>query len=319
MKKSMIVWMSFILLLLGVGCSSPAKYEEESAVISNIEVETHVASTETIYPLTITDSLGREVTILEEPKRIVSVGPNITETIYAIGAEDLLIGRTDYCDFPAEVLEVTSVGLLSDPNQEVITALNPDLIIGSTHFKQEVIENLENLGYTVLVLYGKDSFEGVYQTIESLGLVLNVQEESQKVQLEMKEKVATVLQKVEGAKKPSVYYVVAYGERGDFTATGDTFIAEILEMAGGNNIAEDGAGWRFSYERIVESDPEIIICSQYKETKSGFMSTENYQLLTAVQEGHVYEINNNLLDRQGPRLAEGLEEVAKILHPERFE
>jgi iron complex transport system substrate-binding protein len=318
MMKKRGILISILLICLLVGCKTNDNVvvvEGEDSTKSQ-PVET---SMETVYPLTLTDSLGRQVVIEKSPERIISVAPNITETIFALGAGERLVGRTNYCDYPIEVSEIESIGLLSDPNQEVITELNPDIIIGSTHFKQDVLENLEALGYTVIVLYGEKSFEGVYHTIETLGLALNEQEASQRLQDEMKNKVLAIQEKIKGVVPKSIYYVVAYGERGDYTATGDTFISDIIEMAGGNNIAKEGTGWKFSYERIVESDPEIIVCSKYKESKKGFLAFENYQLLSAVQNERVYEIDNNLLDRQGPRLADGLEAMAKILHPESFE
>ncbi|MBN2898955.1 MAG: ABC transporter substrate-binding protein [Clostridia bacterium] len=295
-----------------------AATQNEEVSVANEDVGESLTPDQSVYPMTIVDSLGREVTIEKEPTHIISVAPNITETIFALGLGDRLIGRTDYCSYPEEASIVQSVGLLTDPNLEVIANLEPDLIVASTHFKQDVLDNLESLGYTVVVLYGESSFEGVYDTIDALGKILNAQEKSLAIQTAMQAKVADVIEKVKDTEKPSVYYVVAYGESGDYTATGETFIAQIIEMAGGDNVAKDGSGWRFSHEKLVERDPEMIICSEAQEGKAGIMSSENYQLLTAVKEGRVFEIDNNLLDRQGPRLADGLEAVAKILHPEAF-
>lgn len=318
MKRNIILALLITLTIFFAGCAQKIEETVEEKTLQEDQKEELLVG-ETVYPLELTDSLGRTVVIDKEPMRIVSVAPNITETIYALGAEEKLVGRTDYCDYPEKVAELASIGLLSEPNQEVITELNPDIIIGSTHFKEDVITNLETLGYTVVVLYGENSFDGVYKTINALGKVLNVQENSVELQSSMKERVSMIASKLENVEKPSVYYVVAYGESGDFTATGETFIAEMLELAGGDNIAQEGSGWRFSYERIVEKDPDLIICSKHNDAKEGFTTNENYQLLSAVAEGNVYEIDNNLLDRQGPRLVEGLEALAKIIHPERFE
>lgn len=282
------------------------------------EGSTPEVSTTEGYPMTIVDSYEREVVLEEEPKTVVSVAPNITETIYAIGAEDKLIGRTDYCDYPEEVSDIESVGSLMDPNIEKILELNPDLVIASTHFQKEVLEKLEESDIKVVVLYGEESFEGVYDTIEKLGKVLNRESKAADVIGEMKAKVEDVKSKVEGLEKPSVYYVVGYGESGDFTATKETFIAQMIEMAGGKNAADDAEGWKYSLEKVVEKDPEILICSKYFDSKTGIEAANGYKDLSAVKEGRLYEIDNNKLDRQGARLADGLEELAKAIHPEAF-
>ena len=125
-------------------------------------------------------------------------------------------------------------------------------------------------------------------------------------------------EKVKDVSRPRVYYVVGFGEAGDFTAGGDTFIGTIIEMAGGDNVAKDLQGWQYSLEKLIEQDPDIIICSKYYDAKAGIEQAQGYKDLRAVKEGRLLEIDNNLLDRQGPRLADGLEELAKLIHPELF-
>lgn len=296
--------MLLALLFALVGCGQSEEVKE-------------ISTTEG-YPMTLVDSYEREITLEEEPETVVSVAPNITEAIYAIGAEDKLIGRTDYCDYPAEVSDVESIGSLTEPNIEKIVELNPDLVVASTHFQAEVLEKLEEAGIKVAVLYGEESFEGVYETLEKLGQVLGESENAETVVKGMKDKVADVKSKVENLEKPSVYYVVGYGEMGEFTATKETFIAQMIEMAGGVNAADDAEGWKYSLEKLVEKDPDMLICSKYFDSKAGIEAANGYKELKAVKEGKLYEIDNNKLDRQGPRLADGLEELAKLIHPEAF-
>lgn len=269
------------------------------------------------YPLTITDSDNRSIVIEKEPEKVISIAPNITETIYALGEEDKLVGRTDYCDYPEDVKNKASIGTLKTPNIEKIAELAPDIVIASTHFKPEVAKKLEELGIKVLVLYGEESFEGVYQTIEKTGLVLGAKERSEEVVSGMKKKVQEIQDKVKDKEKPSVYYVVSYGKE-QFTAGKDTFIGKMLEMAGAKNVADDVKGWNYSLEKLVEKNPQILICSKYFDSKNGIRNAEGYKALTAVKEDRLYEIDNNLLDRQGPRLAEGLYELGRIIHPEAF-
>lgn len=268
--------------------------------------------------MTIVDSYGRTVELETEPQRVISIAPSITEIIYAINAQEKLVGRTDFCDYPEDVSDVESIGSLTDPSIEKIMEINPDIVIASTHFKEDVLKKLDELGIKVLVLYGPESFEGVYETIEKVGTILNREEEAKTVVNEMKDKVEYVTSRVEGREKPTVYYVIGYGEFGDFTATGETFISKMIEMAGGINVAKDAQGWKYSIEKLLEKDPDIIICSKYFDTKTGIENTNGYSQLTAVKEGRLFEIDNNKLDRQGTRLAYGLEELAKLIHPDAF-
>ena len=270
------------------------------------------------YPLKIKDSYNREVTIDKEPTRIVSIAPNITETIFALGKGDKLVGRTEYCDYPKEVSNITSIGSLTEPNIEKIVELKPDVVIASTHFKKDVLTKLEKMNIKVVVLYGPETFDGVYDTISKVAEVINAKSQADKLVLDMKNKVSSINDKVKDKNKPKVYYVVSYGKMGDFTSGGDTFIGNMIEMAGGNNVASDVKGWKYSVEKLVEKNPDIIICSKYFDAKKGIQQTPGYKDLKAVKDGKLIEIDNNLLDRQGPRVVDGLETLAKIIHPEAF-
>ncbi|MCG8568775.1 MAG: ABC transporter substrate-binding protein [Spirochaetes bacterium] len=266
----------------------------------------------------ITDSYGREILISEKPQRIVSLAPSISETIAALGELELLVGRTDYCDFPAEIAGIAAIGSLMNPNIEKIVELNPDLVIASTHFTKESLEKLENLSIKTIILQAEKSFEGVYSIITNLGKIVDQNKAAQNIIKDMKKRVAIINKKVQAtSSRPKVYYVIGYG-KGDYTAGGDTFIHRLIEMAGGTNIAGDISGWRYSLEKIIEKDPDYIFCSKYYQVKEGLQTTNGYKDLRAVQNNQLYAIDNNLLDRQSPRLIEGLEEMVKILHPELF-
>ncbi len=269
------------------------------------------------YPITITDSNGTEITFEEEPQKVISVAPNVTEMIYALSAEDKLIGRTDYCDYPAEVERVESIGTLRSPNVERIIELEPDVVIASTHFTEDVEKQLTDLGIKVVVLYEEHDVTGVYTMIETMGTMLNKEENAAEVVTDMKDSIAETESLVNGLEAPSVYYVVGYGEGGDYTAGGDTFVSGLITMAGGNNIASDVSGWSYSLESLVEADPDIIVVRTGE--KEAFSSTDTYKDLTAVKNGMVFEIDNNMLDRQGVRNAQGIRALAELFYPEVFE
>lgn len=272
----------------------------------------------TKYPYTAKDSKGKEVAIEKEPKRIISVAPSVTEIIYALEKGNELVGRTDYDDFPEQVKNVESIGSLTDPNVEKIIELKPDVVIASTHFKDDVAKKLEDLGIKIVVLYNANDINGAYDSINTLGQILNAQDSAKALVASMKKKIEEVKEKVKGKETPKTYYVVGFGKNGDYTATGETFIAQMIEAAGGKNIAKDASGWKYSLEKIIENDPEYIVISKNFGMKDQFIAADGYKELSAVKNKKVIEIDDNLLNRQGPRLAEGVEALAKILHPELF-
>ncbi len=294
------------------GEAEQATAEEEETVDEAAD-----AGSETQYPLTVTDSYGDTVTLEREPMNVISVAPNLTELMFALDAGDKLVGRSEYCDYPDEALEIPSVGSMYYPDIEAIVEADPDLVIVSTHFDAESTEKLEELDIPIITLYEENSYEGAYDMIATLGEVMNRNEEAAATVAEMQDLVAEVQETVAGQEHPTVYYVTGYGEYGDFTCGGDTFTGQILTLAGADNIAQDVSGWSITTEEIIEADPDIIILAEYM--KDDFMATSPYSELTAVKEGTVYVIDNNLIERQGYRNAEGVRAVAEICYPELFE
>lgn len=303
MKFNKIVKMLVLTLaiLLMSGCSAKLSIGNDSS-----------------YPMTIKDNSGMSVVIDKEPKKVVSLSPVTTEIIAAVGGLDKLVGRTSYCDYPKEIKDIEEIGDLITVNIEKIVELEPDLVIGSAYLDQGVRDQLENAGITVVTIYTEDSFEGTYKDIETIGKILGKVKEAEKVVAEMKAKVESIKDRVAKAKtEPSVYFVVGFGAGGEFTATGDTFIHEMIEMAGGKNIAYDGVQWSFSLEKIVERKPELVIYSSVLD-KNELISSNGFKDLDSVKKDSVFSIEANLIERTGPRLAEGLEELVKLIHPELY-
>ncbi len=310
-------------LLTGCGQSDDAAADAGEQELSEVVEETAEEVTEeteapgeTQYPLTVTDSYGDTVTLESEPMNVISVAPNLTELMFALDAGDKLAGRSEYCDYPEEALEIPSVGSMYYPDIEAIVEADADLVIVSTHFDAESTEKLEELGIPIITLYEEYSYDGVYDMITTMGEVMNRNEEAAATVAEMQALVAEVQETVAGQEHPTVYYVTGYGEYGDFTCGGDTFTGQILTLAGADNIAQDVPGWSITTEEIIEADPDIIILAEYM--KDDFMATSPYSELTAVKEGKVYVIDNNLIERQGYRNAEGVRAVAEICYPELF-
>ncbi|MCC5438619.1 ABC transporter substrate-binding protein [Clostridium botulinum] len=272
---------------------------------------------ETQKNIKITDSYGKELAFEKAPERIVSLSPGATETIYALNKENTLVGRSDFDDYPTAVSKIKSVGGVKDPSIEKITELKPDLVIGGAHFSKDTVKKLEDLGIKVAVLYGAEDLDGAYKNIMDISTILGVTEKGQTIVDGMKKKVESVENKVKSLNKSKIYYMVDFG-KADFSAGGDTFIGKMIEKAGGDNIAKDTKGWNYSFEKIVENKPEMIILSDKFNTKKNFLTADKYKELPALKANKVYEIDDNMLLRQGPRQADGLEALAKIIHPEAF-
>ncbi|AHM56984.1 ABC-type Fe3+-hydroxamate transport system, periplasmic component YvrC [Peptoclostridium acidaminophilum DSM 3953] len=309
-RRIAAIFLIIVAFVMAAGCSQTGPADSSSSKGASAEASA--------YPLEIKDSHGRTVVIEKKPERVVSIAPGITESIFAIGKGEVLVGRTDYCTYPKETDGIESIGGMQDPNIEKIVELDPDIVIASAHFKEETLEKLEELGLKVVVLYGEESFEGVYDIIGKLGTILDAKANANELTAEMESRVAAVKAKVNGLEKPSVYYVIGFGEYGDFTAGSDTFISKMIEMAGGTNAASDVKGWKYSLERLVENDPDILICSSEYSPSEQVAAANGYKELSAVKNGSIFTIETDTVEIQGPRQVEGLEELARIIHPEAF-
>jgi len=274
---------------------------------------------ETVYPLTITDFAGRQVTIAAEPKRVVSVAPSNTELVFALGKGDVLVGRTDFDDYPPEAKNIDSIGGIDPVNYELIVSKQPDLVlmIGGTVEAREKLA--QEYGLPVVVI-DAESFEEVYQAIRLLGQILNCQERAEELVAEMKQKVDAIAQKAaQATTRPKVFYEVWNDPL--MTAGKGTFVDEMIRLAGAENVGAEVEGWAtFSLEQVVAADPDIIIAGTYTEDPSAVAARPGWEGIRAVKEGRVYPVEDpDLVTIPGPRLVQGLEWMARLLHPELFE
>ncbi len=275
-------------------------------------------------PGTYTDDTGREVSIDEVPQRIVSFGPSITEILFALGLEEKVVGVSDYSDYPEAAKLKPSVGSAYAPSIENLVALEPDLVFTLEH--KELNSQLEALGMTFIIIEPKDIDE-ILRDIELMGMVTDTEDEAEELVESMEDTIADVLDLVEGAPEVSVFFIVdATDLTLPWTAGPGSFIDALITMVGGENIAAEAAGdWvQLSIEQVVGSDPDLIII----QTMTGGMPTVSIETLEehpiwgemrAVREGNIFLINGDLVSRPGPRIIQGLEEIARIVHPELFE
>jgi iron complex transport system substrate-binding protein len=274
-------------------------------------------------PGTYTDDMDREVTINEIPQRIVSHVPGITEILFALGLGERVVGVSDYCDYPEEVKSKPSVGNYFYPSIENIVALEPDLVLTDGH--SENIQQLDELGITYMVIDPKD-IDGVFEDFELLGKVTGTKSEAAELIDSMQDSIAGVLAQVEGAPRLKVLYIIdATDLTLPWTAGPGSFIDYLITTAGGENIAAQAQGaWiQLSIEEVVNADPDIIILPTTHGTaftpREALEEHPAWQGTTAVKEGNIFFIEDNLVSRFGPRIVLGLEEMAKIIHPELFQ
>jgi len=302
MKKVFAVFVVLFLVLVSItGCNS----QNESGKDTD--------------SLVIKDSEGTEVTIGKKPERIISLAPSNTEILYALGLGDKIVGVTNYDDYPEEVKSKEKIGDLS-VNIEKVVSLQPDLILANS-LNGDAVEKLRNLGMTVLVT-NASSIQDVYTVIEMIGKATGASEQAANLIASMKKDVEEIKQLVKDIpqdKKPKVYVEI---NNELFTTGKGTFMHEIIELAGGVNIAADLEGWKqLSEEEIILRNPDIILNTygymNYNVAQS-IKDRAKWQNINAIKNNKVFDVDSNKMSRPGPRVTEGLKEVAKILHPELF-
>jgi len=275
-------------------------------------------------PGTVTDDMGRQVRLKSEPQRIISHVPSITETLFALGLGDKIVGGSDYCDYPEAAKTVPKIGGYFTPNIEAIVALNPDLVL-TDGYVPDLITKLDSLGIPLAVIDPKD-INGILRDIELLGNVTSSQKEATELTSDMKKRIGAVVDAVSSASRPSVFYVFdATDTTKPWTAGPGSFVDALISLGGGNNVAASASDpWiQFNMEELVDADPEILLVDSHMGTAvispEELKELPGWQNLTAVKENRIYTIDGDLVNRSGPRIVQGLEDIAKILHPELFQ
>lgn len=311
-NRRLIIYLLIVALVAAftVGCTP----QKESTKVA----ETKVTALKTKYPLNITDDLGKKITIKTEPKRIVSLAPSNTEIVFALGASQKLVGVTTYCDYPEEAKKIEKIGDFASPNVEKIAALQPELVLAAGGIQEGIVEKLEKLGIPVFVVDPKNFFQ-LSANLKKLGQVLNTEEKAEDIIRDIQSQKKMVEEKTRDLPKVKVFFEI-YSQP-LITAGTETFIDEMITLAGGKNIgASAGKGFpQFSEEQLVQENPDIYLAVKMSMGNPADLAKRpGYANLKAVQEGRVYVVDDNLVTRAGPRLAQGLLELVKAIHPEAF-
>lgn len=277
--------------------------------------------------ITISDGLGREITLAEPAQKIASLAASNTEILFAIGAGEQVVARDAFSDFPEAAMEVTDIGGgWGEIDTETLLSLDPDLVLAAEINAPEQVQALEELGLTVFYLANPDDIEGMFDNLLIVSALTGRESEAQALIYNLETRVAAIDEKIAGeAKKPLVFYELdGTDANAPWTSGEGTFIDLLIARAGGLNLGNVLAdAWaQISIEELITQNPDIILLGDYVwggVTPEDVASRAGWEAIAAVQNERVYPFDDNLVSRPGPRLVAGLEVLAELFHPEMFE
>ncbi len=297
---------ALVLSLALSGCGSPDTASETPEKAPEVSA----------FPVTITDDAGREVTIESEPQRIVSLAPANTEIVYALGLLDKLVGVTTYDDYPAEVADIAKVGDFVQPNIEAITAATPDLILATTGVQADVIEQLEGTG-AIVVAIDPQTLDALYASIETVGVATGTSETATELTGSMIAELADISAAIAAEDPTACFLEIAQDPL--YTAGSGTLLDDLIRAAGGTNVVTEAGYVGYSLEQLVTIDPTVYLATKGSMSNPDDLAKRaGYEKLTAVKDGRVAVLDDNLVSRPGPRVVEGVRQIAEALHPDAF-
>ncbi len=264
----------------------------------------------------ITDDLGKKIKLPAQVERAVSLAPNLTEIAFAIGAGGKLVGVTSYCDYPLEAQEIRRVGDTMNPNIENIIALKPQIVLVSTASQIETFtKTLDEQNIHVFVT-NPNSLDDIYKSIFQIGEIFSREDTARQIVDELKRRVAEVEARTSTAKAEKVFLQIS--KESLFTVGRDSFITDLIRRAGGVSVTGEisTAYPKISKETALALNPDAIILSNSEDNRE---PADVFKDSPAVKNGKVFRINADLISRPGPRIVDGLEQMARALHPESFE
>ena len=276
-------------------------------------------------PESILDDQGHSFVLSGPPRRIVSLAPNVTEILFALGLDAEIAGVTRYCDFPEAALRKPKVGGLVDPNLEMIRSLAPDLVVAFRGNPLRTVERLRVLGLPVFVLdIGRD-LESLFPLVDKLGRLTRREAEAGRLAAALRARLDGVRGRLDGvASRPRVF--IALHGQGLWTCGRQSYLNDLVAAAGGRNVADavDRDWLHYGLEQLVRDDPEVIavLARTRRDFESGrdrFLGDRRLRKVAAIRAGRIFFLDENVTSRFGPRLAEALELVARNIHPDRFE
>lgn len=274
-----------------------------------------------------TDDLGFKLELKTCPQRIVSLAPNLTEILFALGLNNQLVGVTRFCDYPPEARTKTTVGGLVDPSLEIIQALKPDLVLAFRGNPRNLIERLRSLSLPVFAFEQGHSFEELFLLIERIGKLTCREKAAEELVKKMKQDIsATEMVVARRASGRKVFLTIHGQGNGLWTCGRESFLNYLLEKAGVKNIASDAPGnWlAITQEEIIAGNPDIILIlardeEAFRRARQSILSRPAFRNIEAVRQGKIFFLEENIFSRFGPRLVEAYRLLVHVLHPELFE
>ncbi|MBB4823327.1 iron complex transport system substrate-binding protein [Sporosarcina luteola] len=332
MMKRWGLFSLFVVLSLALLAGCGSKSDESPKQQAQDETPTTETTDKTqgeeqdshLFPVTFTDDVGREVTIEKDPETLISIQTSTTEILYALGAGDRLIGVSDYCNYPTEALEVQKVGG-QDMDAELIMTLQPDVVFATKyHFDnhQDILKQYEEAGIKVVVTGSATSFEDAYQTMRMLAAATGTPDKAEEIIQDMKDRRAAIEEKAKEITEPKKVWVEVSPGPDIYTTGTNTFMHEMLETIHAVNAAADHEGWvKLTEEEIVALNPDVIITTYgyYVDNPAeGVLARDGWQEVNAIKNKQVFDVDSDTVTRPGPRLIEGVEQLAKLIYPEVF-
>ncbi|EPD51200.1 hypothetical protein HMPREF1210_01797 [Paenisporosarcina sp. HGH0030] len=320
MKKIWQLWLATALAaILLTACG-----QEEAKPADSKTQDTEIGQEASQFPLTIKDVTDNEITLEEAPKAIVSMIPSNTEILYALGLEEEVVGVSDYDNYPEEVASKEKIGG-QEFNVEKIISLNPDLVLAHESglgVGEAGIKQLRDAGLNVYVVKSAVSFDEVYDTMTTIGQATGKIKEAEEMVQTMKDEVATIQEKASTIETKKKVFAEISPSPEIYTAGNNTFMNEMIEILNAENIASDLEGWiMMDPEEIVKRNPDVILTTYgnyVPDAAEQVLTREGFGTVTAVKNKAVIDVDADTTSRQGPRLTEGLLELAKAIHPEVF-
>lgn len=306
--------------LLLAGCGEEAAPVEKEDVETPAEPPKEIAEVE--FPVTLTDAAGEEVVIEEEPDAIVSMVPSNTEIAYELGLGEKMVGVSDFDNYPEEAASVEKIGG-QEFNVEKIISLQPDVVLAhesNLGVGDAGLQQLRDAGLNVFVVEEATTFEEVFETMTIIGQATGAMEEADAQISEMEAQLDEIEALASDVKEPKKVFVEVGSSPEIYTTGSGTFIDEMLSKINAENVAGDQEGWvSMDPEAIVSSNPDVIVSTEgayVPDAVDQIMNRNGFAEITAVEDEAVYNLDSDKLTRQGPRVTEGLLELAQAVYPE---
>ncbi|MFF2448149.1 ABC transporter substrate-binding protein [Neobacillus sp. NPDC058068] len=318
--KKLYAILLVVLLTVGAlaGCAEKKEQVKDESK-AGVEKKTEVA-----FPVTVKDALGKEVVLEKKPEKIVSLIPSNTEIAYSLGLGKEVVGVSDFDNYPEEVTKKEKIGA-QEINLEKIISLNPDIVLAhasSAHNTEAGLQQLRDAGIPVLVVNDAQNIDQVYDSISMIGKAAGATNKADEIIKGMKDKLTEIKAKTKDIKEKKKVFVEVSPAPDIYTPGNKTFMNEMIGLINAENIANNQDGWiKIDQEAMIKQNPDVIITTYgyyVKNPVEQVLSRKGWETVNAVKNKQVIDVDSDRVTRSGPRIVEGVEDLAKAVYPEVF-